>query len=104
MTDPAVRRPIWAPSRIATKGTQWISRPSSPFVFAGLQDGAIYATVAIALVLIFKGDPPSSTSHRVNWPCWGAFFVYILAVEHGWPVVASDPRRDVVECCAWCCR
>jgi len=55
------------------------------FVFAGLQDGAIYATVAIALVLIFKATTLINFAQG-ELAMLGAFFVYILSVEQGWPV------------------
>ncbi len=53
------------------------------FVFNGLSLGAIYAVVAVALVLIFKATTLINFAQG-ELAMLGAFFVYVLNVEQGW--------------------
>lgn len=54
----------------------------SQFVLNGLKLGAIYATVAVALVLIFKATTLINFAQG-ELAMLGAFFVYVLNVEQG---------------------
>lgn len=58
------------------------------FVFTGLRDGAIYSTVAVALVLIFKATTLINFAQG-EMAMLGAFFVYIFTIEQGWPIVPA---------------
>ena len=53
------------------------------FIFNGLRDGAVYGTVALALVLIFKATTLINFATG-ELAMLGAFFVYVLNVEQGW--------------------
>ncbi len=52
------------------------------FIFNGLQAGAIYATVALALVLIFKATTLINFAQG-ELAMLGAFFVYVINIEQG---------------------
>jgi branched-subunit amino acid ABC-type transport system permease component len=52
------------------------------FVFTGLQNGAIYAVVAVALVLIFKATTLINFAQG-ELAMFGAFIVYVFAVNIG---------------------
>ncbi|WP_419920839.1 branched-chain amino acid ABC transporter permease [Candidatus Poriferisodalis sp.] len=52
------------------------------FIFNGLRDGAVYAAVALALVLIFKATTLINFATG-ELAMLGAFFVYVLNVEQG---------------------
>ena len=50
----------------------------------GLKNGAIYAAMALTVVIIYK------TTGHLNFAqgemgALGAFLVYVFAIEHGWP-------------------
>ena len=51
-------------------------------IFNGFQNGAIYATVAVALVLIFKATTLINFAQG-ELAMLGAFFVYVMHVENG---------------------
>lgn len=54
-------------------------------LFDALENGAIYAAMAVALAIIYK-----STSHlnfaQGEMAMFSAFICYVLAGEHGWPI------------------
>ena len=52
------------------------------FIFNGLQAGAIYATVALALVLIFKATTLINFAQG-ELAMLGAFLVYVINIEQG---------------------
>jgi branched-chain amino acid transport system permease protein len=52
------------------------------FIFTGLQNGAIYAVVAVALVLIFKATTLINFAQG-ELAMFGAFIVYVFAVNIG---------------------
>ena len=52
------------------------------FIFNGLQAGAIYATVALALVLIFKATTLINFAQG-ELAMLGAFIVYVINIEQG---------------------
>lgn len=64
----------------------WGSLPE--FIFNGLRDGAVYAAVALALVLIFKATTLINFATG-ELAMLGAFFVYVLNVEQTWWLWAS---------------
>lgn len=54
----------------------------------GLKNGAIYAAMALTVVIIYK------TTGHLNFAqgemgALGAFIVYVFAIEHGWPYVPA---------------
>ena len=57
-------------------------------LFDALGNGAIYASLALALAIIYK-----STGHlnfaQGEMAMFSAFIVYVLSVEQGWPVVLA---------------
>jgi branched-chain amino acid transport system permease protein len=57
-------------------------------LFDALQNGATYATLALALAVIYK-----ATGHinfaQGEMAMFSAFIVYVLSVEQGWPVVLA---------------
>ncbi|MFT7601568.1 MAG: branched-chain amino acid transport system permease protein [Acidimicrobiales bacterium] len=57
-------------------------------LFDGLTLGAIYAVVAVALVLIFKATTLINFAQG-ELAMFGAFIAYILAVEQGLPIVLA---------------
>ncbi len=52
-------------------------------IFDGFSDGAVYASVAVALVLIFKATTLINFAQG-EMAMFGAFFAYIFAVQSGW--------------------
>ncbi len=64
----------------------WGSLPE--FIFNGLRDGAVYAAVALALVLIFKATTLINFATG-ELAMLGAFFVYVLNIEQTWWLWAS---------------
>lgn len=52
------------------------------FVFNGLRDGAVYAAVALALVIIFKATTLINFATG-ELAMLGAFFVYVINIEQG---------------------
>jgi branched-chain amino acid transport system permease protein len=61
-------------------GSKWSSLPD--FIFNGLSLGAIYAVVAVALVVIFKATTLINFAQG-ELAMLGAFFVYVLNIEQG---------------------
>ena len=64
----------------------------------GLKNGAIYAAMALTVVIIYK------TTGHLNFAqgemgALGAFLVYVFAIEHGWPYW----RRSSSPSCSRCC-
>ena len=63
----------------------------------GLKNGAIYAAMALTVVIIYK------TTGHLNFAqgemgALGAFLVYVFAIEHGWPyALAILARRRRVD-------
>jgi branched-chain amino acid transport system permease protein len=57
-------------------------------LFDGLELGAIYAVVAVALVLIFKATTLINFAQG-ELAMFGAFIAYVLAVEQGLPIVVA---------------
>jgi branched-chain amino acid transport system permease protein len=57
-------------------------------LFDALQNGATYATLALALSVIYK-----ATGHinfaQGEMAMFSAFIVYVLSVEQGWPVIVA---------------
>ncbi len=53
------------------------------FIINGLKDGAVYAAVALALVIIFKATTLINFATG-ELAMLGAFFAYVLNVEQGW--------------------
>src|SRR5438876_3974070 len=56
----------------------------------GLKNGAIYAAMALTVVIIYK------TTGHLNFAqgemgALGAFIVFVLAIEHKWPYLAAIP-------------
>ena len=51
-------------------------------IFDGVSDGAVYASIAVALVLIFKATTLINFAQG-EMAMFGAFFAYIFAVQSG---------------------
>ena len=57
-------------------------------IFDGANNGAVYAVVAIALVLIFKATTLVNFA-QADMAMFGTFLVWVFATERGFPVWAS---------------
>ena len=77
------RKRTWArdPKGLGQK-VNWNFEILPDFIFNGLRDGAVYAAVALALVLIFKATTLINFATG-ELAMLGAFFVYVLNVEQG---------------------
>ena len=77
------RKRTWArdPKGLGQK-VNWNFDILPDFIFNGLRDGAVYAAVALALVLIFKATTLINFATG-ELAMLGAFFVYVLNVEQG---------------------
>ena len=77
------RKRTWArdPKGLGQK-VNWNFEILPDFIFNGLRDGAVYAAVALALVLIFKATTLINFATG-ELAMLGAFFVYVLNIEQG---------------------
>ncbi len=77
------RKRTWArdPKGLGQK-VNWNFDILPDFIFNGLRDGAVYAALALALVLIFKATTLINFATG-ELAMLGAFFVYVLNVEQG---------------------
>ena len=57
-------------------------------VFDGLNNGAVYAVVAIGLVLIFKATTLINFA-QANMAMFGTYLTWVFATQQGWPVWPS---------------
>lgn len=57
-------------------------------IFDGLNNGAVYAVVAIALVLIFKATTLVNFA-QADMAMFGAYLTWMFATQQGWPVWPS---------------
>ncbi|MFC4006982.1 branched-chain amino acid ABC transporter permease [Nonomuraea purpurea] len=57
-------------------------------IFDGIATGSLYATIALALVVIYKSTALINFAQG-EMAMIGAFLVYLLSVEHGWNVYLS---------------
>jgi len=57
-------------------------------LFDGLTNGAVYAAIALALVLIYKATTLINFAQG-EMAMFGTFIAYVLAVEQSWPVWIS---------------
>lgn len=59
-------------------------------IFDGLATGSLYATIALALVLIYSATALVNFAQG-EMAMFGAFVVYVLAVEQGWAIWLALP-------------